>query len=229
MIYNLSTSKDMKKQLESDFKTMMSSIGTSQPDPAWNINGEFVVTKKDHREDVIKLGDGGYGSVFLGEFLNIGLAKKKFHQDEDFDEREVELCFELRHPNIIRLLGASAAVSNLPPALYFELVDGPSLRRVFSSASKMSVPGELKMKISREIASGMTYLHSQNPIIIHRDLKPDNILLTSGLQVKIIDFGLSVFVKASASARQQSKVVGTEVYSSPEVLLNRKIDHKVDV
>ena len=75
----------------------------------------------------------------------------------------------------------------------------------------------------------MTYLHSQNPIIIHRDLKPDNVLLTSGLQAKIIDFGLSVFVKASASARQQSKVVGTEVYSSPEVLLNRKIDHKVDV
>ena len=75
----------------------------------------------------------------------------------------------------------------------------------------------------------MTYLHSQNLIIIHRDLKPDNILLTSGLQVKIIDFGLSVFVKASASARQQSKVEGTEVYSSPEVLLNRKIDHKVDV
>ena len=38
-----------------------------------------------------------------------------------------------------------------------------------------------------------------------------------------------MFVKASASARQHSKVVGTEVYSSPEVLLNRKIDHKVDV
>jgi len=74
----------------------------------------------------------------------------------------------------------------------------------------------------------MAYLHSQNPIIIHRDLKPDNILLTSGLQVKIIDFGLSVFVKASASAREHSKVVGTEVYSSPEVL-NRKIDRKVDV
>ena len=36
-------------------------------------------------------------------------------------------------------------------------------------------------------------------------------------------------MKASASARQQSKVVGTEVYSSPEVLLNWKIDHKVDV
>ena len=229
MIHNLSTSDNLKKQLEGDFKTIMSTIGSTPPDPAWFINPEFVVTKQDKRNAQIKLGDGGYGSVFLGQFLDVGVAKKTFHQDSDFDEREVELCFELRHPNIIRLLGASSAVSDLPPCLYFELVDGPSLRRVFSSSSPVPVPSELKMKISREIASGMAYLHSQNPIIIHRDLKPDNILLTSGLQVKIIDFGLSVFVKASASARQHSKVVGTEVYSSPEVLLNRKIDHKVDV
>ena len=229
MIFNLSTTKEMKQQLEGDFKTWMTSIGTSPPDPAWFINGEFVLSKLDKRNTQIKLGDDGYGSVFLGQFLDVGVAKKTFHQDSDFDEREVGLCFELRHPNIIRLLGASSAVSDLPPCLYFELIDGPSLRRVFSSSSTMPVPAELKMKISREIASGMAYLHSQNPIIIHRDLKPDNILLTSGLQVKIIDFGLSVFVKASASAKQHSKVVGTEVYSSPEVLLNRKIDHKVDV
>jgi len=49
------------------------------------------------------------------------------------------------------------------------------------------------------------------------------------MRVKILDFGQGVFVKASASVRQQSKRVGTEIYSSPEVLLNRKIDHKVDV
>ena len=95
-----------------------------------------------------QLGHGGHGAVYLGYYLDVGVAKKVFHEDEDFDPREVELCFELRHPNIIRLLGASAAVSDLQPCLYFELVDGPSLRRVFSSASKMSVPAELKMKIS---------------------------------------------------------------------------------
>ena len=166
MIFNLSTSDSLKKQLESEFKALMSSISTSQPNPPWFINGEFVISKLDRRNVQIKLGDGGYGSVFLGHFLDVSVAKKTFHQDEDFDAREVELCFELRHPNIIRLLGASPAVSDLPSALYFELVDGPSLRRVFSSA--MPVPVELKMKISREIASGMTYLHSQNPIIIHR-------------------------------------------------------------
>ena len=176
----------------------MSNIGIAASDPAWFINGEFVVTKQDKRGAQIKLGAGGAGSVFLAQFLDVGVAKKVFHQDEDFDSREVELCFQLRHPNIIRLLGASSAASDLPPCLYFELADGLSLKRVFLSA--MPVPAELKMKISREIASGMTYLHSQNPIIIHRDLKPDNILLTSGLQVKIIDFGLSVFVKARPTA-----------------------------
>ena len=51
------------------------------------------------------------------------------------------------------------------------------------------------------------------------------------MQVKIIDFGSSVFVKASQSGKINSKLgAGTEPYSSPEVLLlNRTIDHKVDV
>jgi len=53
MIYNLSTSDMMKQQLEPEFRTWMSNIGTCQPDPAWSINGEFVITKKDKREELI--------------------------------------------------------------------------------------------------------------------------------------------------------------------------------
>jgi len=121
-----------------------------------------MASSLDKRGAQIKLGDGGSDAVLLGHFLDAGVAKKTFHEERDFDEKEVELCFELRHPNVIRLLGASAASTELPPALYFELADGSSLRHVFSSASKVSVPAELKMKISREIAFGMTYLHSQN-------------------------------------------------------------------
>ena len=104
-----------------------------------------MVTKLDKRGAQVRLGNGGAGVVLQSHFLDVG-AKKEFHQKEHFDPREVEVCFQLRHPNVIRLLGASAAVSDLPPALYFELADGPSLRRVFSTA--MAVPGELKMKIS---------------------------------------------------------------------------------
>ena len=168
---------DMKKRVETDTKALMSSFGTlsssssSFSTPSWNIEASLIVTRANAAGFPHRLGAGGSGSVYLGFFLDLSVAQKVFHQAEDFDPREVEVCFQLRHPNIIRLLGASAAASDLPPCLYFELADGPSPRRVFSSASKMSVPSELKLKISREIASGMTYLHSQNPIIIHRDLK----------------------------------------------------------
>ena len=80
----------------------------------------------------------GTDQCFWDIFLDMGVAKKEFYQKEHFDPREVEVCFQLRHPNIIRLLGASAAVFNLLPCLYFELADGPSLKRVFSSS--MTVP-----------------------------------------------------------------------------------------
>ena len=41
----------------------------------------------------------------------------------------------------------------------------------------------------RQIAEGLTYLHSQG--IIHRDLKPENIFVDSKGDIKIGDFGLA--------------------------------------
>jgi Serine/threonine protein kinase len=49
-----------------------------------------------------------------------------------------------------------------------------------------------------EIASGMAFLHSNNPPVLHRDLKSLNLLLTDEISsihdsavVKITDFGVS--------------------------------------
>lgn len=43
----------------------------------------------------------------------------------------------------------------------------------------------------RQILEGMQYVHKQN--IVHLDLKPENIVCvdTTGMQIKIIDFGLA--------------------------------------
>jgi serine/threonine protein kinase len=40
-----------------------------------------------------------------------------------------------------------------------------------------------------QILSGVEYLHENG--IVHRDLKPENLLLDSGGNIKIVDFGLS--------------------------------------
>jgi len=74
ILHPLSTTDNIKKQLEPEFRTWMSNIGISASDPAWFNNGEFVVTKKDKRENFIKLGAGGAGSVFLAQFLDVGVA-----------------------------------------------------------------------------------------------------------------------------------------------------------
>ena len=42
----------------------------------------------------------------------------------------------------------------------------------------------------RQVCEGLSYLHGRS--IIHRDIKPENVLV-SGEQVKIADFGWSVY------------------------------------
>ena len=65
-----------------------------------------------------------------------------------------------------------------------------------------------------EVLTGLQHLHAQN--IVHRDLKLSNLLLTSDMQVKISDFGLSVVL---CSERGESGTMcGTPNYMSPEVI-----------
>lgn len=68
----------------------------------------------------------------------------------------------------------------------------------------------------RQILGAVVYLHEQG--IIHRDLKLENFLLETkeaGSELKLIDFGLSVFADKHGMANDP---VGTPFYVAPEVL-----------
>ena len=88
----------MKSQAKTEFQSVLSKISTSYPDPAWSVDQALVVTRSNVEGFPMQLGRGGHGAVYLEYYLDVGVAKKVFHEDEGFDSREVDLCFELHHP-----------------------------------------------------------------------------------------------------------------------------------
>jgi len=76
---------------------------------------------------------------------------------------------------------------------------------------------------TREILSGLDYLHSVPPAgILHRDIKPANVLLlpraVDGAHVKLADFGMSKVLRENSVMSQKGSIVGTVPYMSPQAV-----------
>lgn len=91
-----------------------------------------------------------------------------------------------------------------------------------------------KIRIARDIAYGLAYLHAYD--IIHGDIKPSNILFNDEGQVRITDFGLSHFSSntlfdflSQLFLIKKDLRGGTPAYMSPEQLKGAKPDKSVDI
>ena len=83
-----------------------------------------------------------------------------------------------------------------------------------------------------QIVKAFEYMHANG--IIHRDLKPDNVLIDAQGELKLIDFGLSLYgsvdraVDASNGTENVTGPIGTPDYMAPEVLLANNHTEAVD-
>eukprot|EP00939_MAST-03C_sp_MAST-3C-sp1_P000043 g43.t1 len=80
--------------------------------------------------------------------------------------------------------------------------------------SRLRLTRKRALSILRQIASGMSFLHSSS--IVHRDVKPANLLLDASYDVKIADFGLARV--SSENAHTLSREAGTPIFMSPETM-----------
>lgn len=77
----------------------------------------------------------------------------------------------------------------------------------------------------RHIIEGYKELHKNQ--IIHRDIKPANILLKQGI-AKLSDFGFSRVVEDTETPGKFT-LLGTPLYTAPEILKGSKFSSKCDV
>jgi len=108
------------------------------------------------------LGSGAQGAVYKGKLRRRLVAVKKVR---DLKEMDIKHLRKLRHQNIVRFKG----VCTQPPCycIIMEYCPAGTLYALIGRGEE--IPPKRLVNWSKEIASGMKYLHSHK--IIHRDLK----------------------------------------------------------
>merc|ERR1719235_347090 len=79
-----------------------------------------------------------------------------------------------------------------------------------------------------QLADGVRYLHSQDPVIVHRDLKTQNVVLDLNLNIKLCDFGLTESMERTHITKKNNG--GSPRYMAPELFdCKSKITEKIDI
>ena len=100
-------------------------------------------------------------------------------------EQEFQLGIQLVHPNIASTYGLEQ-IDGIGRCIVQEWIDGMTLGEWLQTGPSKAA----RKRVFSQLLDAVEYLHGLQ--LVHHDLKPDNVLITrNGLNVKLIDFGLS--------------------------------------
>ena len=173
------------------------------------------------------LGSGGMGVVYRAEDTSLHrtvalkFLPERAASDVRVDEhlrREARNASALNHPNICTIYEIGEDSGKVFIAM--EYVEGHTLAELIRQGR---LPLETILRYGRQLASALAHAHDRG--VIHGDLKPQNIIVTSGGEAKILDFGLArrsdpaEFDKhtlETVSAENAAGLGGTLPYMAPE-------------
>ncbi|KAG6486230.1 serine/threonine-protein kinase STY13-like [Zingiber officinale] len=175
---------------------------------------------------------GAFGKLYRGTYDGEDVAIKLLEKPENDPERahlmeqqfgqEVMMLANLKHPNIVKFIGACR--KPMVWCIVTEYAKGGSVRQFLMKRQNRSVPLKLAVKQALDIAKGMEYVHGLG--FIHRDLKSDNLLIVSDKSIKIADFGVA---RIEVKTEGMTPETGTYRWMAPEMIQHRPYNQKVDV
>ncbi|MGA2907872.1 MAG: protein kinase [Terracidiphilus sp.] len=146
-----------------------------------------------HYEILRRLGAGGSGVVYAANdtLLQRPVVLKVLHtglltaeQMRSTVLREARLASAIEHPNVCAIYEVGESADEAYIAMQF--VPGQPLDELIARGPATL---QLVLSVGIQIADGLQAAHALG--IFHRDLKPQNVMLTDGGLVKILDFGLA--------------------------------------
>ncbi|MBL8515618.1 MAG: serine/threonine protein kinase [Betaproteobacteria bacterium] len=193
----------------------------SQPDKI----GKYQIVKE--------LGKGAMGMVYEG--FDPGIERRvaiktilpEYLQDAESEEavarfkREAQASGRLQHPGIVQVYEYSE--DGGMAYIVMEYAEGSELKDHLKKGKRFEMIHIFE--IMKQLLVALDYSHKQG--VIHRDIKPANIMLTNGLKVKLMDFGIARI--GTSSMTQVGTVVGTPSHMAPEQLMGLTADGRTDL
>lgn len=179
------------------------------------------------------IGRGGMGTVYratdtaLQKTVALKVVAPHLAEESTFRGRfqaEARALARLDAPGIVRV--HAMRETDRAPVLVMEYVDGPSLDALLDARGALPIPQAIALL--RQLLNAVAHAHAAD--VLHRDLKPSNVLLTSGGQAKISDFGLAKIVTSDDDLTATYETAGTLAYMSPEQIRSLKhVDARSDL
>lgn len=170
-----------------------------------------------------KLGEGGMASVWKARQLSLDriVAVKLLPADAGGDDSDVKRfqaeaksAAKLKHPGIVQVYDV-----NLEQGVHYivmEYIAGYTVRDWLRRKGKLSENEALQ--VADCVADALEYAWTKERII-HCDIKPDNVMVDADGTVKVADLGLARSARAVVGGVDESHILGTPAYMSPEQVM----------
>jgi len=189
-----------------------------------------------------KIGEGGFGAVFLADQLGVGrkavikVLRQALVGSEDFVkrfEREAAVLAQLENQHLVRLYNFGRLDDG---QLFLAMEYGGDTTVADVIKRQGHLEADRALVIAEQICEALEDAHGHG--IVHRDLKPQNVLVSRRNTTdwaKVVDVGIAKILDAddgevpAQHLTGTGVVIGTPAYFSPEQARGLSVDGRSDL